>query len=420
MDKQDLIDELESWRELADHVRTGVPVWPGRYTDARTRDVAEFIRLHQAAPAAWQLQLADALACFWNPAVLSDREGNGAGSAMASGFAAVEQRLRELAADQALVVGKDVDEIALAVARRFTPDGEPQRRARLQVAIANAIRVADSDNVTAGHSMISDDRLWELCQRAELPLRLEKGEVWHWQGDGHDAPESLTCPVVMHADTLRELLQRRPLAWQTDAAAVLRGAAATLQNWEGDPNETGYMGDFGDAVAILEVLAKHAPPAVDLQQFRDAVIDQFELSRVEETGSRESRDCVSAAARVRDQLLAVIDGAPPAPALPLRVIRIPARNNLDPITVFVEDLGQGSGRMVIICYAHAWNAYWGAIHTDSVLEFVASCSADYIGNSMTSGTTSTRKKREQDYADRVAAEVIAEAKAILAGEVTHD
>ncbi|PPU28669.1 hypothetical protein [Xanthomonas arboricola] len=45
-------DELAAWRELADHVRTGVQVWPDRYTDARTRDVAAFIRMHQAAPAA--------------------------------------------------------------------------------------------------------------------------------------------------------------------------------------------------------------------------------------------------------------------------------------------------------------------------------------------------------------------------------
>ncbi|MCC4613615.1 hypothetical protein LL963_16210 [Xanthomonas campestris pv. esculenti] len=44
--------ELAAWRELADHVRTGVQVWPDRYTDSRTRDVATFIRMHQAAPAA--------------------------------------------------------------------------------------------------------------------------------------------------------------------------------------------------------------------------------------------------------------------------------------------------------------------------------------------------------------------------------
>lgn len=33
--------------------------------------------------------------------------------------------------------------------------------------------------------------------------------VWRWQGDGHDHPESLSCPVVMSADTLRALLGQR-------------------------------------------------------------------------------------------------------------------------------------------------------------------------------------------------------------------
>lgn len=43
--------ELAAWRELADHVRTGAPVYPGRYTDDRTHDVASFIRTHQRMPA---------------------------------------------------------------------------------------------------------------------------------------------------------------------------------------------------------------------------------------------------------------------------------------------------------------------------------------------------------------------------------
>lgn len=61
---------------------------------------------------------------------------------------------------------------------------------------------------------------------------------------------------------------------EVDEATVLRRAAAVLSNWEGDPNQTNYMGDFKDACQILEVLAQHAAPAaqaVDLGQFRPAV-----------------------------------------------------------------------------------------------------------------------------------------------------
>lgn len=370
----------------------------------------------------WQVQAAEALNCFWNAAIGAERNGTPPAAAIAQGFEAVATRLTEIAMS-------DLDQFCLSIARVFTKESEPQRRARLQVAIRTAICVADTDLTPAGYELVDDMTMSMLRERAELPLRIESDEVWHWQGDGYDYPESLNCPVIMTADTLRELLQRRPLAWQADEAAILRRAGAVLQNWEDDPNVTGYMGDFGDAVAILEVLAQHARPAVDLQQFRPFVLR--ERREIVERIAKYDLICRTAApaeaAQARlaevDAALAVIDGAAPAtkPADPeVRRIRIPARNNLDPITVFVEDLGQGRGRMAICCYASAWNAYWGAMGTDSTMEFVASCNADYIGNSMTSGTILSSKKREQAYADRIAAEVVAEVKSILAGEVRHD
>ncbi|WP_423173035.1 MULTISPECIES: hypothetical protein [unclassified Stenotrophomonas maltophilia group] len=60
-----------------------------------------------------------------------------------------------------------------------------------------------------GHTWVSDYVLAGLRERAEMPLQLRNGEVWHWQGDGHDFPESLVCPVVMSAETLRALLAAR-------------------------------------------------------------------------------------------------------------------------------------------------------------------------------------------------------------------
>ena len=38
--------EVEAWRELSDHVRAGAcnAIWPDRYTDARTRDVAAALK----------------------------------------------------------------------------------------------------------------------------------------------------------------------------------------------------------------------------------------------------------------------------------------------------------------------------------------------------------------------------------------
>ncbi len=90
---------------------------------------------------------------------------------------------------------------------------------------------------------------------------------------------SLRLGVEPNADGVKPLLAaidalaaRQPGA-QADEAAILRHGAAVLDMWEGDPNVTGYMGDFKDACAILEVLALHAaPPAqgIDLVQQQDA------------------------------------------------------------------------------------------------------------------------------------------------------
>lgn len=132
--------------------------------------------------------------------------------------------------------------------------------------------------VYEGHTWISDYVLAGLRERAALPLQLRNGEVWHWQGDGHDFPESLACPVIMSAEALRALLAARPPVGAFDEAAVLRRAAAVLDMWEDDPNLTGYMGDFNDACGILELLAQHAAPpaqAVDM----GAMPDGWRLSK---------------------------------------------------------------------------------------------------------------------------------------------
>lgn len=71
-----------------------------------------------------------------------------------------------------------------------------------------------------GHSWVSDYVLADLRERAALPLQLRNGEVWHWQGDGHDFPESLICPVVMSAETLRALLATLQPVGESDACLL--------------------------------------------------------------------------------------------------------------------------------------------------------------------------------------------------------
>jgi hypothetical protein len=59
-------------------------------------------------------------------------------------------------------------------------------------------------------------------EAARAQLRLVSAgpaDVWRWQGDGHDDPASLACPVVMSAATLREFVAARELAAKRYAEA---------------------------------------------------------------------------------------------------------------------------------------------------------------------------------------------------------
>jgi hypothetical protein len=51
-------------------------------------------------------------------------------------------------------------------------------------------------------------RVSRLEAEVEVRRRESRDGAWYWQGDGEDYPESLGCPVIMSAETLRELLAK--------------------------------------------------------------------------------------------------------------------------------------------------------------------------------------------------------------------
>lgn len=55
---------------------------------------------------------------------------------------------------------------------------------------------------------------------------------------------------------------------------------------------------------------------------------------------------------------------------------------LDPITVVLQDVAPGKGRLIIECYGRAWSAFWGAMGDRCIEEFVLSADAEYIANRM--------------------------------------
>lgn len=101
----------------------------------------------------------------------------------------------------------------------------------------------------------------------------------------------------------------------------------------------------------------------------------------------------------------------------IRLVEIPRRNGLDPINVFVQDYELGRGRIVVTCYGQAWCGFWGAMGDRTVMQFVASCDADYVAGNMLSGRHEHVKKHERTYVERIATEVIAEFRALIGSQV---
>ncbi len=88
----------------------------------------------------------------------------------------------------------------------------------------------------------------------QLLLEAIAAEKKTWTGDNRVAAWTALDDMLRGFD---QLAARRPVV-VVDVAFVLRSASAVLYMWEDDPNQTGYMGDFGDACSILEILAQHA------------------------------------------------------------------------------------------------------------------------------------------------------------------
>jgi hypothetical protein len=61
--------------------------------------------------------------------------------------------------------------------------------------------------IVAGEIDDAANALDRLQATHRLIARTEAGECWHWQGDGHDYPDSLACPVVIDDCVLRKFLR---------------------------------------------------------------------------------------------------------------------------------------------------------------------------------------------------------------------
>ncbi len=90
------------------------------------------------------------------------------------------------------------------------------------------------------------------------------------------------------------------------------------------------------------------------------------------------------------------------------VIRIPAADGLDPITVYADDLGEGRGRLTVCCYSDSWSytAGWGAMG-GSLHSFIADLNPHYLADNLLWPNAAKTRKHQRQYVERIAAAVIA-------------
>lgn len=76
---------------------------------------------------------------------------------------------------------------------------------------------------------------------------------------------------------------------------------------------------------------------------------------------------------------------------------------LDPVTVFLEDLGQrpcpiegdpdywtGQGKLTVSCWGKSWSTYWGGMGKRTLAQFVVDANTDYVLNCLDRGISSKK------------------------------
>lgn len=244
----------------------------------------------------------------------------------------------------------------------------------------------------------------------KAPSVAQSAELAEQQGDARAQFEAWAVSIGARIDTdehgnyLSSALNYSKFGWDAALAARQPGAQ--------DPVE--MSPDFTDSArgAIAWVLWHHQGGSSPIGQPLRHALGMGSDQRLSQSQIEEAkRFALWAGATTND-----FHRHKPAQGIDLgqvREIRIPARNNLDPISVFVQDQAVGRGRIVVTCYGNAWQAFWGAMGDRAVVEFVAQCDADYVAGNMISGRQTRMTKAERAYTERIAAEVIAEFRTLI-------
>ncbi|EGR2744187.1 hypothetical protein MYC06_004716 [Vibrio parahaemolyticus] len=77
----------------------------------------------------------------------------------------------------------------------------------------------------------------------------------------------------------------------------------------------------------------------------------------------------------------------------VKKIYITDLENLDPITVYLEDFERGKGKITINCWGKSWTSFWPAMGGKNIAQFFRGCNNGYLINNLDPHI----KKYEPDY-----------------------
>lgn len=96
-------------------------------------------------------------------------------------------------------------------------------------------------------------------------------------------------------------------------------------------------------------------------------------------------------------------------AISVQAFEITGAPRLDPIRVYLQDLGPGQGRITFECYGAAWACYFGSIGSGrTIAQFVRACGPDYLTNALDSARGTRDSAKERTYLRRIVEAVQAE------------
>lgn len=80
----------------------------------------------------------------------------------------------------------------------------------------------------------------------------------------------------------------------------------------------------------------------------------------------------------------------------VRHIRIVGFERLDPISVTLQDFGEGQGKIAIDVWGEAWACYWGAMgKQNTISSFFQKASVDYLADKLSVGLDRSRFSNEK-------------------------